>query len=268
MRHSTLIVIILLLRLIANSQVSGTLLIAGVGKDGLVMVADSRGSTGNKQGQLIAYIDSIPKIFKLKNIYLAITGQWSIGNTFLSTIVSGFNKIRTSKNDFVSVVTSFVNYTDSLYPVSKFPNSSTTSFVFAGSDSVNYLIQGYMRDLGYTRIVRKKTLISDNKAVPYLGAYYQYSSLYTCDTLAKEFTKTIYSYAKASNLEHEIGGPISIVCIGLNNKLKYFKNSFSKNIYKSFSSLIQDLKSGKRKFIPIIPDGDKEAIQAIIETHE
>lgn len=261
-------IIFLLFYHVSKSQVSGTLIIAGVGKDGLVIVADSRGSTGNKQGQLIAYIDSIPKIFKLKNIYIAITGQWAIGNTFLNTIISDFNKIKIPKNDFVSIVTSFVNYTDSLYPLSKFPNSSTTSFIFAGSDSINYLIQGYMRDLGYTRIVRKKTLISDNKAAPYLGIFYEQSSLYSCDTLVKVFTKSVYSYAKSANLEYEIGGPLSIVCIGLNNKLKYFKNSFSKNAYKSFPLLIQALQSGKRKFIPITPGGDKEAINAIIETHK
>ncbi|MBS1511970.1 MAG: hypothetical protein JST86_14070 [Bacteroidetes bacterium] len=221
---SIILLTIVVFRFVSHSQIKGTLLIAGIGKDGLIMVADSRGSI--------------------------------------------FNSLKISKYDFISIVTSFVKYTDSLYPVSKFPSSKTTSFIFVGSDSANYFIQGYMRDLGYTRIVRKKVLISDANAVPSLGIYYEYSSLYTCDTLANEFIKAIYSYAKKANLEFEIGGPISILCIGLNNKLKYFKNSFSRNTYLSFSSFIKDLKNGKRKFIPIVSGGDKKAIQAIIETHK
>lgn len=249
------------------SQVKGTLLIAGVGKDGVILVADSRGSMRNKEGKVIAYMDNIPKIFKLQNIYTAITGDWAIGNTFLSTIISNFNKTKIQKNDFSSIISHFIKYLDSLYPVSKYPYSNKASFVFIGSDSSNYLIQGYMRDLGYTRVVRKKVVISDNNAVPYLGIYYERSSLYKCDSLEVVFKKTIDSYAKGSNLINEIGGENSVVCLGLNNKLKYFKNSFSKNIYKSFADLIKDLKSGRRKFIPTVKGGDKQAIQLIIENY-
>ena len=252
---------------IATAQVRGTLIIAGVAKDGVIMVADSRGSTVNKEGKLIAYIDSIPKIFRLKEIYVGITGQWSIGNTFISTIISDFNKSKNKSKDFTSIVNDFVKYTDSLYPVAKFAGSDKTSFIFVGSDSTNYLIQGYMRDLGFTRIIRKKTLISDNKAVLYLGNFYEYCSLHSTDTLAKVFTKAIYTYAKDANLQYEIGGPLSIVCIGLNNKVKYFKNSFSQNVYISYQELIHDLRIGKRKFIPIVPGGDKEAIKNIAENH-
>ena len=53
-RRFAFIILILSQKIIATAQVGGTLLIAGVGNDGLVMVADSRGSTGNKEGKLIA----------------------------------------------------------------------------------------------------------------------------------------------------------------------------------------------------------------------
>ena len=247
--------------------VKGTLIVAGIGNDGLIITADSRGSTGNREGKLIAYMDSIPKIFKIKNIYVAITGSWAIGNTFISTIISDFNKTKIEKTDFSNTIKEFVQYIDSLYPVALYPQSSVESFLFGGSDSTGYYLQGYMRDLGYTKLIRRTTIISDNNAVPYLGKYKD-SYNFTCDTLAVAFKNVIYSYAKGANLDYEIGGPISVVCIGLNNELKYFKNSFSDKTYKSFEALIKDFKLGKRKFIPITPGGDKEAINAIIAVHQ
>lgn len=245
----------------------GTLIVAGIGKDGLVMVADSRGAMADRKGNLIAYIDSFPKIFKLKDFYVAITGNIAIAKTFLSTIISDFNKISLMNTSFLSVVDSFVNYSNRLYPVSKFPESSTTSFIFVGCEKNDFFIKGYMRDLGFSKLIRSSTLISSSDATKYLGVY-AHSFKYSCDTLEDAFKKTIYDYAKGENLIYNVGGPLSVLRIGINNKLIYFKNSFAKNIFQNTKEYLKALESGKRKFIPIVPGGDKQAIEAVKEYYK
>ena len=54
-------------------ELHGTIIIAAIGSDGIVMAADSRTAIPGKLGNVIAFIDSVPKLFPLnKYVYASL----------------------------------------------------------------------------------------------------------------------------------------------------------------------------------------------------
>ncbi len=84
---------------INENKIKGTLIIATITKEGIVLAADSRGVMFD-EGVKFAYIDSIPKIFNLNQFTIAIAGYTAFGDKFLHQIIYDFSKTELSKSTF------------------------------------------------------------------------------------------------------------------------------------------------------------------------
>lgn len=250
-----------------EASFKGTLLLAEVKKDGIIMAADSRGCIFNSKGQPIAYSDSIPKIFTLKKFTIAIAGASLYGKKSIYELITDFNKIPLSNNGFENTLTEFVKYVQKLYPASLYPQLDGATYLLGGYDNNKFWLKGYQIGFGFTEMVSTgRTLHSEYFVEPYLKKYAK--PVMTIPDLAILYEKIMYEYAKGEKREYEIGGPISIVTIGVNNKQTWIKNNLSAKQYATQKDYINALKSEKIKVYPLIKDGDKQAKKAIIEWYD
>jgi hypothetical protein len=67
---------------------------------------------------------------------------------------------------------------------------------------------------------------------------------YNARQLGEIFEKVIYEYSEAKEKTATIGGPASIVMIGVNNIIEFLKNDFSKNAHNSFTEFVDAIKRG------------------------
>src|SRR4051812_31941946 len=84
----------------SRGDIKGTVIIAVIGKDGIVIAADSRGAiAGNSEQDILGYMDSLPKFILINGFPLAFAGSATAGEKSITALADSFNRIEPkSKN--------------------------------------------------------------------------------------------------------------------------------------------------------------------------
>ncbi len=218
----------------------GTLIIAGVATDGVIIAADSRGSYGTKD-DLIGYVDKLPKIYLLNNKFpIAVAGQTDINDKLVSEIVSEFNQ---KENRTKDIKESFEDFQKYLLGLSKdFPQKFIEGGYYNGIPHIFNLSKDLVEGTPNT------FLASDSAANIYLAPFTK--SILPSKKLQIIFPNVIEKFAKETGKENHIGGPISVVKILPNNKIKWMANNFSNTQINDINDYVDSVKSGVLKFVP------------------
>jgi 20S proteasome alpha/beta subunit len=248
-------------------KIHGTIIIGAIVNDSIVMVADSRviigvvGEDANCRNSY-AYIDSLPKIFKLKDFLISFAGIGDFGGKQIFSVVNDFNKAYPNKMDFQTTVFKFQDYIDKIYPLAKYPNVKP-QFLVAGFNN------GKPQMIIFNRTTKKasKELFSSRNGMlssdSLISGYFSKSKPhpFDCENVSTLMEDAIYKFAKDKNNQC-IGGPLEIVKSINPNIIHWLKNDFSKKVY-SYSKLLALIKSGKIALNPIIKNGRDKAIKLL-----
>jgi 20S proteasome alpha/beta subunit len=212
----------------------GTLIIACIAKDGIVIGVDSRLIDVYKDVDGIrkpkSYTDSCQKIFFVHQAPLAIAGTYAFGTEYPNKTIEKYNRMETG---------------DSLLAI------SDKIYYFLTGIMINYNLQnnkpflnnefisgGYLD--GQPRIFRFKCAnegirpyylnrpyyVSDSEAYNIFYKNYDTTNVYTAKQAAALIDKTITYFGK--HFKRTVGGKVQIVIVNTNNKSEIYQNDFSK----------------------------------------
>lgn len=240
-------VITLALSLLANNlfSQSGTLLVGIIFDDGIYIASDSRGSlfgTDDYTKEPIAYIDSLPKIFLLNKLPVAVAGNSQIGKKYCYQVISDFNRTLSVEDNIQISFSKFKKYLNTKYPIDSFPDRKREGFMSGGYFNGNPHLIGF--DSSGDIILEKGMLSSDGKALKNANKLHKPNNQKDVITLLEGI---IYDFAKDMNKTNTIGGPISIVKITPNNKVYFLKNDFRNREYASVTDFTNAVISNKIK---------------------
>lgn len=235
-----------------NPIPKGTLLINCITQYGIVIAADSRGCFYDEVDGIkmpIATFDSALKIFKLNNYILSIAGANGIGETYFSTIIGQFNETYNQKTGVESVLSEFIHYLDTHFPLTQFPERRSNKFLLAGYENDLPVMLSFSTAEGIRN--HKGTVTSESGAGKYYNHYNSMPQLSVVDVIES----TIYSYAREEKMEHLVGGPIAVLLIKPGNELQWIKNDFSTRVYENPSAFFERVREESVKIEYLIPDG-------------
>lgn len=184
----------------------GTLLISGIGEDGIVIAADSRLTYSNQLNtgsiQAISYTDSCQKIFVLKKTPMAVAGRYVIANKEFSNFarhVDSGTKLD-SQLDIEERAKYFIVLFCLQYLFSKDPAGSTLFFTGGFRKNTGFIKRTIcIEDYNPISEVKSKKgfLFSDDSAKSiFLQKLKDTSKLLSCKKLATLFEETIKEFSK------------------------------------------------------------------------
>ena len=227
--------------LIANDglRIDGTLIIMAVGKDGIIIAADSRTDiTKNALEDTLplAYFDSTEKITALRHYAVAITGMPATNMVDLAERLEEFDSANAQPLPLTQYINAFYRYLYSQIPRSDFLAFRDTYIIFTGYDNdlPRIVITKISEDgMGFRSIESKDSTVSSWNASP----YFKYAKGLSCYKLGKMAEKSIYAFAKENHRQNKIGGPISILKINPDGTKEWIQNDFSKHIQTQWDML-------------------------------
>lgn len=225
------------------NNIHGSLVLAGVGTDGIVIAADSRVIIRSPDGQTsLGYFDGFPKIQLLKDKYpISTVGSTLIGGHFINTIVYDFNmagiedldldtSFKRFRNNLLGIMPDFTNK----FFGGAYANNNAQMYIFTSENIFPYPfgITGSEADLS-----------------PYIEKFDGLTL--SSEELGHIFEEIIYQYAEDKNKEFEIGGPISVIKINPNNQVTWLQNDLTHNHFFGRAEFIKAIKGGYFNIIPI-----------------
>lgn len=265
---SSFLIFFLAFSINTNAQLHSTIIIAITLNDSIIMAADSRAmikDLGDSEcSGAVAFIDSLPKIFKINNSLIAIAGEAMIGPKFIQTIITEFNESNIRKMDFQTTILAFQDYLDHKFPVVKFPNSSKEVFLAGGytNGTPQIIIFNRSDKKAGKSVFQTNTALTNRVEIIKYFPRHQYS-VDNCFTVGKVFESSIYDYAKKENFEVCIGGPITIVNMIGPNKIDWVQNNFNYKKYRSFNQFIHLIEKGTIVLTPVVENGIEKALRIL-----
>lgn len=263
-----------LLLLIPNclfSQLSnaphGSLIVAIICNDGILISADTRGSWTAyndiaKKELPYAYYDGNKKIFPFGNYLLGITGQTNVGNDFWWNIIEKYNKAYKKKNAVDDMETCFKNFRYYISEKLKIPDTLSRGnvFILAGYEKGKPTIIGVdsFNSTVFLRVQKTKFRIATNDCIkPKLILD---DSMYYCDNIVKVL-KTGYKEC-SYNWELGIDSNINVIKIdSSNSKKELVSQKFIR--FKDLNDFSSKIINGEVKVSHFFPETEKPFIDML-----
>ncbi len=206
----------------------GTIMIAAIANDGIVIIADSRiAYKSSLSNDILAYRDGFPKIFPLKKFAIAVSGDFSDGEFFIRKILNDFDDSKPSYRTPEECLFKFGLFTKEKYPA-----------YFKKLDSSILICAGYCPEQSISILANNKTYTIAPKTWA-SNAYLEIDSLHlfapsknsSSRKLADMAESAMEKFIKIYHKENEMGGLFSVLKINFDNSYKWLKNDFIGNDY-------------------------------------
>jgi hypothetical protein len=238
--------LLLLFPLICNSQINkspkGTLLVALIRDDEIILAADSRGSfegfdTFQKKNIVVAYIDSLQKIFSLSGYKIAITGDSHLYNYPWSYVVKRFNDRYRKKSSVEKTLIKFIGFAKRRFKANDSIINSN-GFVIAGYE--DNIPVAFIKHKFYNGIrqVKKYELTCTGRC---FTEHYISPKRKVLDSVVNAIES---AYIKCTFDDVSIGGPTNIIVLQPHGKIVE-KRSFQFLPSRTISEYSQDILDGK-----------------------
>lgn len=250
----------------------GTLVIAIICYDGIIMASDSRGSfierLPNGKEHPFAYIDSMQKIFFLKNYSVAITGVSMVNKKYYYQFLEEFNHSDSQDSNFGETFANFKSFLSTKYGINDSILFDNNFFISGFYENHIAKLVGYRKNDSLITSAHNGMLFSaDNAKQSFFNLYDSYKLPLTCENGAFLAEKAIYKFAIDSNKTSEVGGPISIIKISPDNSITYIK-SFNPKTYKDYKDFANSILKNETKVVytdPLGPQKLKDAINNVLK---
>lgn len=233
-----------------SQSIYGTFVAMAICKDGILVLADSRSSLKNDDGDFIGYIDETQKIWKIENFLMANQGISSYGERSHIYISRILEKSESFSNKINILIPELLEIIKSKSTKEDFDSYLKEVFLFAAGfeEGVPFIcIRNNYLDtcLNSSYIMSAEIGVDPN------------SQLYNATEYLKLIEEKLIIYVKIKNLECSIGGPNAAYIIRKDNNIENLQNPFEDNDYFVCQTLIKAL-NNKLPYYPIDPHNIKE----------
>lgn len=245
----------------SKSQVylGGSFHAAAICKDGIVVGADSRGVFfKGSPDSVIAYFDTVQKVFIIKNTILSVIGLIAINGRSISSYLNEFES--TLKEDIspTELLKQFYNFFMDKYPSLK-----------NGYAQLDFICVGYQHDSAIMCALHNGTgkcavdsgIANENILINYTGIknITTYCLNNSCRHVGTLIDGAIRKFAIDHKHTNEIGGPIMIIKISKGKEPKWLANKPRKPNWNNERDLFDSYLKGEQK-IHFISKRSKEII--------
>ena len=236
----------------------GTYLISSIHKDGIMVASDSRIAFFHieKTGRtLIAYRDSFPKTFIIGKNTLSYSGNATLLNVFISTIINEYKK--TLKEDTLNIkylLPSFFSFVKTKYNLNFSQMIFSGILITSGYDSLKPRIFYYQKVDGIQEMNYNYQSIAESGKSNFRK---KASSNLSCEQAGEIAVDVINEYAISNNKTDIIGGPVEI-CKVTKDSVVVIKNKLPKFKWVYMKDYISDLKSHKTKMFFTSAENEKK----------
>lgn len=235
---------LLLVGVYSHSQlnISGSFSIVAICKDGILIGADTRmsfsvGDHSPSQSEVLAYRDTIQKIFIIQNFALSVTGISHVGDSSLDIYFSDFEKTIPKNSTVLVAKDSLFNFLYNKY--SGRLNIFLQQKIFIAGYENGEPTLGVLQ-YGEYHYGSGSGFITTNDSS---GFEKKYSKEYTCEQMKPIIVDCIKSYAKSRN--YTVGGPIMVLKISPQNKFSWMTKLPKFRKWGSVKKLALDYSKGK-----------------------
>jgi hypothetical protein len=242
----------------------GTIIIAAIGADGVILVTDSRVTLMDSTGIVIANYDNENKIYASQKFATSLAGYSSYKNITFSKIISDFYSTKILPNnpsEFNNQLLNFIqlNYIqfsdlmnqNTLITIGKYDDSLCISFRNSDYQS-RYINNGCYTNVGYENIKE----------------YFNYSNTYSCESLKDSAIKAIGKFIKKNNAESQMGGFISVYKIDLKGNGSWLSKNENGRNYPNYCNFVKDFEKKKIKINYLTTNAKKHVEESIKKLKE
>ncbi|MEO6520525.1 MAG: hypothetical protein ABIN91_02535 [Mucilaginibacter sp.] len=227
----------------------GTLYIAGIAKDGIVVVCDTRISvtltSDVEKENVLCYWDYVQKIYTFGNCVIAVAGKQEFDNKAFS-ISFYFNRFfeRYSVDEMVpsDFFLKFLNFVMEEFPPEKHPNLlielNTLRMIFCKYDNGEPYIALFNRSKPLGACVNEIGCLWSSDTIPLKTFDLNISS----SSLSELLIKVIEDEAK---ITLEVGGPVMSILIPAHGAIKWINNEPTRSLRELRSEYQADLEAGE-----------------------
>jgi 20S proteasome alpha/beta subunit len=233
----------------AQLNTEGSFCIVASCKDGIIIGADTRNSITpeNNNKEILAYFDTVIKIFPLNKFVICTTGDVSIDDKFISYYIYEYRKFYQYKDELKLQTGDFFQFLITKYPsqLEKFKNAQ---MIFAGyRNNESWICTGRVNTLTQNidiSCVGKETYYATDTTC---GFDTLYSEKLTCKQLMPLIKKSIIEYAAKNKKTESIGGQITFLKINKNNTVEWLVNDKKLPNINTMEELKREYKQGRLK---------------------
>lgn len=225
----------------------GSIVVAEVGTDGIVVSSDSRAMI-KKDNQPHAYFDSTAKITQVRSLIFGTVGVGSVGGKGVLSVAKQIDQLPEWGGDMVSFIKLFYNRVKQTFSGSELELLKQSEFVLAGYLEAKPMIFKFTladleRNVAWPA---PQYYVTQGPAASFLN----YNPQLDCTQLAKLAEKGIKEFTEKFKMDYLIGGPTSCAQIRPDGTVVWLKNQFKDNVDQNIDELIAE---GKIKTTLIDP---------------
>jgi hypothetical protein len=237
----------------------GTVIIAAVGTDGVMLAADSR-VTVRHNGKILAYYDGLSKIYRMGNFGLALIGTAASDRVYLPPVFSAFGRhTDLTQTPIEQIPRLLFEYIQKRLASDEFTQFAGNTYILTGYYKNTAFIMPFAFQPQAHMVLRDEVVtdkyVSDSTAVK----FFNYAKELSCKQLAKSAEAAIYQSAKIGRKEIFVGGPIAVLTIKPDGT--FVANDFCDFRETSIDTFAEDYRSGKIK-LKFLKRGAKKELDA------
>jgi hypothetical protein len=243
----------------------GSFVIAAICRDGIVLASESRANIFDKtdrEQKPIAYYDGIQKLFPIRSVAMAETGQGLILNVFFSAFVSQFAQATLTNLKVDELLPMFINYCEQQFPLASQEIKKQKLFS-AGYINNRPTICYFNIDQpqGPFGCIQDSGFIESDQSL--LAEYASQLSSLSAQKLATVAKEAIQSYASHGERWKTIGGSIDVLLV-TRNRCRWLDKSPTRN-WKYIQDMIRDYRDGKLQ-LNLIPPATRKQLDDLLAT--
>jgi len=228
-----------------NSSSYGTFIASFIGKNGIVVSADSRTVMYDTRGKVVVYYEETSKIFQFRNFLIAAAGQYTFKTSSIRNLIKG-----TLEADSLSILNlyslhdSLLSYASGKLSKLEYYSLYMNQFIIAGYDHNIPTILYY--DGGRRQKFEGKGYITNLEEENDNTSLKENIAALTVEELIPVSIDLVKNVEKLRNEKDKwsiIGGPVSTAGI-IDNKVSWIKDQ-NRNSFESILDFYQAYKNGK-----------------------
>jgi hypothetical protein len=222
-------------------KLSGSYYIGAICKDGIIVGADSRGTFLDGNNNVMAYFDTVQKVFALKRCIVSVAGLIAVGDRFVSDYLTEFEKTLPDSITPSEILSKLEFFFRTKYPdnISEFGQLHIVSYGFSKSDPVICAMDLRQCVLG--------SGVATGDSLTLFSSKYdaEFCRKHTCIEIAPLIEREIKKYAINQRIPFKVGGPIMIVQVRLNGKISWMRNKPKRPNWRTINDFISEYQKGR-----------------------
>jgi hypothetical protein len=230
-----------------STNLTGTIIVAEVGADGIVISADSRALIKHFD-QPYGYFDGTAKVTQVRDLLFATTGVGSVLGKGILSIAEGIDNISAWKGDIDSFVVFFYDALRQKLSQPEIDFLRGNEFIVAGyKDQKPAIYEFTIKDLEKNQVYPcPRWYVTSSPVLKFL----HYDSQFSCKKLARLAKRGIKKFTKEFKMDYVIGGPISSVQVTPTGPVIWLRHRFSDEVNMDID---KQIKEGKIKVTLVDP---------------